>query len=247
MKRTNVTWVAVVAMVAVCFGAAGTVFAGRLDFTNNRTVTNNADLTEAQSRLQLYTSFLVAGRNNGSWDGPNGIISSTATADFQNNGLETSGVGSLLNSDIMLSFAWDYALFGGLSVNDNSVLMKYTYLGDANLDGKVNGDDYLMIDMGGLFQDPGDPSTVNYGRGDFNYDGVINGDDYLAIDMGALFQGDPIHPEVVPGAAQPSSLVSAGRAGIAPVPEPSTFALLFFGLASGLFVWSRCRRCPNFG
>jgi hypothetical protein len=55
--------------------------------------------------------------------------------------------------------------------------VKYTYYGDANLDGVVNSSDYSLID-----------NSVNEGiltgwqNGDFNYDNHINGDDYTLID-----------------------------------------------------------------
>ena len=63
------------------------------------------------------------------------------------------------------------------------MLVKYTYFGDANLDGTVNAADYLQIDNG-----------LNSGgnvwrNGDFNYDGVVNGDDYSLIDNAFNTQG----------------------------------------------------------
>ena len=53
----------------------------------------------------------------------------------------------------------------------------YTYAGDANLDGKVNGDDYFQIDCSFT-----SPARLTASTGDFNYDGKINGDDYFLID-----------------------------------------------------------------
>jgi len=56
------------------------------------------------------------------------------------------------------------------------VLIRYTLAGDANLDGKIDGDDYFKIDSGIAAHVSG------YANGDFNYDGVINADDYFIID-----------------------------------------------------------------
>ena len=63
--------------------------------------------------------------------------------------------------------------------------MKYTYGGDANLDGVINIDDYTQID-----------SSISAGgalkgwlNGDFNYDGNIDIDDYTIIDSNIAIQG----------------------------------------------------------
>ena len=56
------------------------------------------------------------------------------------------------------------------------MLVKYTYIGDANLDGIINGDDYFAIDAGYAAQSTG------YAHGDFDYNGRIDADDYFAID-----------------------------------------------------------------
>jgi hypothetical protein len=61
--------------------------------------------------------------------------------------------------------------------------VKYTYVGDTNLDGAVNGADYQQIDSGfGLH-------LTGWQNGDFNYDGVINGDDYALADNAYNTQG----------------------------------------------------------
>jgi hypothetical protein len=76
--------------------------------------------------------------------------------------------------------------FGGQSVDGNCVLVKYTWEGDANLDGVVNADDYFQIDSGFISQKGG------WYNGDFNYDGVANADDYFLIDAAFLGQSGPM-------------------------------------------------------
>ena len=75
---------------------------------------------------------------------------------------------------------------GGLLVDPgfdgNAIVVKYTWDGDANLDGMVNADDYFLIDSGYITQKKG------YYNGDFNYDGVINADDYFLIDSAYIGQ-----------------------------------------------------------
>ena len=68
--------------------------------------------------------------------------------------------------------------WGGQAVDSTSVLVKFTWAGDATLDGRINVDDYGRID--GNVSSSG--SVWGYFNGDFNYDGKINVDDYGIID-----------------------------------------------------------------
>jgi len=75
------------------------------------------------------------------------------------------------------------ANFGDEVVDATCVLIKFTYGGDANLDGKINVDDYGRIDfnisLGSRF----------WYNGDFNFDGKIDVDDYGIIDFNIGIQG----------------------------------------------------------
>jgi hypothetical protein len=66
--------------------------------------------------------------------------------------------------------------FEGQAVLASDVLLKYTYYGDTNLDGKVDGTDYSRIDNAYL------SAATGWYNGDFNYDGHIDGSDYTLID-----------------------------------------------------------------
>ena len=92
---------------------------------------------------------------------------------------------------------------------DADVLVKYTYNGDVNGDGRINSDDYFRIDSGFLAQ----PAAPTYHQGDFNFDETINSDDYFLIDSAFLGQGAPL-------AAAASSAVAAATSasGSAAVP-----------------------------
>ena len=70
------------------------------------------------------------------------------------------------------------ATWSGRSVDSTTVLVKFTWGGDANVDGKINIDDYGRID--GNVNQSG--SIWGWFNGDFNYDGKINIDDYGIID-----------------------------------------------------------------
>ncbi len=64
------------------------------------------------------------------------------------------------------------------------MLVKYTYVGDANLSGKgVNGDDYFKLDSGF------GAHATGFVNGDFDYNGVINADDFFLIDQTYVSQG----------------------------------------------------------
>jgi hypothetical protein len=105
------------------------------------------------------------------------------------------------------------------TVSGSDVLLKYTYYGDANLDGLVDGTDYSRIDNGVLF------GLSGWSNGDFNYDGVINGSDYTLIDNVYNTQGAQFSNEL----AGPSAIATAqiaGGSGTSAVPEPTTLGLL---------------------
>ena len=149
-------------------------------------------------------------------------------------------------------------LYQGQTVDASCVLVKYTYAGDANLDGRVTGDDYSAADfnilvpgasgwVNGDFNYDGvvsgdDYSAIDFSilvpgaagwvNGDFNYDGVITGDDYSAIDFNILAQGAPFSTGAPAATAGPSGFATA-------VPEPASMTLLAFGAVVRL---RRCRR-----
>ncbi len=138
------------------------------------------------------TNQIVQGYAAGKWTGSTGITSSAAAA----NGntalgveLDSNGSEALLNT------------FDGQNVGSADVLIKYTYYGDANLDGVVNGSDYTLIDNG--FNN----GRTGWHNGDFNYDGVVNGDDYTLIDNAFNTQASPLAAQNIsrivptPGAA----------------------------------------------
>ena len=126
--------------------------------------------------LAQITNQVKLGLNSGSWTG-NGITSASAAADTSapvGRGcviLNTNSTGSqLYGSGTMLG------TFDGANPSANDVLIKYTYYGDTNLDGHVDGSDYSRIDNGSLNK------LTGWANGDFNYDGVVNGSDYTLID-----------------------------------------------------------------
>ncbi len=125
--------------------------------------------------------------------------------------------------------------FDGQTVSDGDVLVKYTYAGDANLDGVVNATDYTQIDSN---------FTVHGGalkgwfNGDFNYDGTVNGDDYTLIDNAFNTQGSI---SLAASSAGPAELIASATEQVA-VPEPASLGLI--GVAAGSLLMRR-RRCQQ--
>jgi hypothetical protein len=93
----------------------------------------------------------------------------------------------------------------GVSPGANDVLVRYTYFGDANLDGQVDGSDYTLIDNGSTNR------LTGWGNGDFNYDGAIDGSDYTLIDNAYNTQGARAVPasQILARAASKSPFATA--------------------------------------
>src|SRR5688572_23073550 len=70
---------------------------------------------------------------------------------------------------------WGRAAFNGINLDTGTIVGKYTFFGDANLDGKVSSDGYVAVDVG---VGTGD----SWVQGDFNFSGTVTSDDYVAID-----------------------------------------------------------------
>jgi hypothetical protein len=68
-------------------------------------------------------------------------------------------------------------LWAGQTISGADTLVMYTYGGDANLDGKLNIDDYVRIDQGIA------AGLKGWANGDFNYDGLVNSLDFDSLSM----------------------------------------------------------------
>jgi len=183
---------------------------GTLDLTNNA-------LDVQSGNLASITSLIHQGYNNGTWTGT-GITSSIAA----NDNSHLTALGVILNNvsgSALYGSTGPLGAFDGTSPASSDVLVKYTYYGDANLDGKVDGSDYSRIDAGYLSAG----TLTGWYNGDFNYDGVIDGSDYTLIDNSFNQQGTRIT------AAVSTAQVSASPTG---VPEPMGVASVVFCLGA---------------
>ena len=133
------------------------------------------------SGLTQLTNQIKAGQGAGTpWAGTTGITS-TAAIDT----LHRFALGIIQNKDLtgnpVYGATTAFGTFDGQSPGINDVLIKYTYYGDSDLNGKVDAADYSHIDNGA-----NSAGTLSgWVNGDFNYDGTINGADYTLIDNAA--------------------------------------------------------------
>jgi hypothetical protein len=181
-----------------------------LDLSDNELVLDYTGPTPAPT----VVNQLATARGTGSWAG-SGIASSSAAVDPQ----RRTAIGWAEASALLGLTGSTTAPWSGQTVDATSLLLKYTWYGDANLDGTVDADDYALIDRGMA------KHSTGWVNGDFNYDGIVNSADYLLIDRLFLQQGGVLGPDTL---GTRSAQFGDGyiRALLATVPEPSALVLI---------------------
>lgn len=165
--------------------------------------TGKIDLRD-KSLILDYSSTSPIGTWNGSkytgmqgWAASGNIFSSTAGSGY--------GVAIAEASDALALGSTQTAMWNTRTVDDTTVLIRYTLGGDANVDGQLNGDDYFRIDSG--LGTPG----AGYARGDFDLNGKVDADDYFLIDSNYNKPAVPlgaamaVQPQTVFAIAAPNS------------------------------------------
>jgi hypothetical protein len=127
--------------------------------------------------------LVQSGYTYGEWSG-SGIVTTMPDA-AADRGITTLAVATA--AQVLFLADGETALWGGRTVSASDTLLMYTYAGDLNFDGLVDGADYGVIDN--YYQFPG---TTGYANGDFNFDGLIDGADYGLIDNSIQLQGLPL-------------------------------------------------------
>ena len=144
-----------------------------------------------------------------------------------------TAVGTLNNND----YAYDNFTPGitNLGVGNgegayNQILLAYTYVGDADLNGTVTFDDL------NVWQSGYSNGFTGWENADFNYDGVVNFDDLNTWQSGYSNQGAPL---VLGSYASFAGVGTGGGSGALPVPEPGTTGLLMAGATLGIGMMKR--------
>lgn len=152
------------------------------------------------SPLTYVYGRTVLGYNGGDWapSGNSYILSSSAhTVAGDASNPHKTGVGYGEASTVLGPTG---GMFNGEAVDGDSVLLKYTYLGDANMDGKVNALDFNI-----LASNYGNQNFPGWTEGDTNYDAVVDTTDFnnLATNFNLALPASPL-ATLVP---EPSALL----------------------------------------
>jgi autotransporter-associated beta strand protein len=189
----------------------------RLDLTNNSLVLDYGGLSGAGALLSQLRGWLK----------------STDARLFSSDADSLRGIGYKDNADS--SGAGNAALgnFAGLTVDVTSILLRYTYLGDTNVDGQVDISD--LYNLASNY----DPKHTKGGsaiwqKGDFNYDGWVDLKDLTMLTTNwQTGVGNPL------GSPLGQILASLGLPNVS-VPEPATVGIMALGL-TGLMARRRRR------
>jgi hypothetical protein len=189
---------------------------GTLDIYNNHVIITYS----SSDPISTIYGYLKTGFNNGSWNGP-GIISSLARTPSNGHGY---GVGWADGTDKIVA---------GLS--SGQIEVAYTLLGDANLDGVVNGSDFsiLAANFG--------QGVTNWDQGNFLFTPAVNGTDFAAL-AANFGQGDGGAAVVSQADIAALDAFAAANGLLADVPEPATAAIV---LVTGLGLFRRIRRSQD--
>jgi hypothetical protein len=173
-----------------------------LDLNDNDLIVNNGNYA-------TISGLVMQGYRDSADTAANGIISSTGQTTVG------SPILAVFDNSLLQTNTWPFG--GSTVVSPNAVLGKYTYIGDADLNGMVTPDDYGAIDSN-LGQTVSTAGGMNWFQGDWNFDGEITPDDYGAVDANL-------------GNGQGGALVATGLAaqGVAAVPEPSSVLMISLG------------------
>jgi autotransporter-associated beta strand protein len=173
---------------------------GQLDINNNEVIINYSN---GPDPIASIASWIANGYAGGTWTGT-GIMSTAAHANSQ-----SYGIGYADSAD-----AGNPA-----GLNGSQIEILYTLLGDANLDGKVNGTDFNL-----LATNFNQAVTNGWDEGDFNYDGKVNSNDFVLL--AANF--NQVASQSAVSAADQAALQSFAAANgitLANVPEPASMGM----------------------
>jgi len=184
---------------------------GTFDLANGSLVVASGNLAEVTDQLRAGQNGATGGKPN--WTGV-GLTSSTA-AETASAKFGAVGIGAIRNDQNALTTSIEgplYTTFNGISnLTGGEILLKYTYYGDCDLDGRITSFDFSLLDAGlaGTVQTDGLPGWY---FGDVNYDGVIDATDRALINAG---------------------YAAYSTAGGGQLPEPGSCALLIAGIIVG--------------
>ncbi|MDP9172991.1 MAG: trypsin-like serine protease [Planctomycetota bacterium] len=205
---------------------------GLLDLTNNALTLHYGGGSSPNSTIQGY---LASGYHAGGalWTGNTGITSTNAEADPAHHSLAFAdgADGVVMNLPAGISTA----IPGGGALPTGYELIAYVFAGDANLDGKVDFSDFVI-----LSNHFGSNST-NWDQGNFNFDNGVDFSDFVILsnNFGDGVSGGngsgagPLqlaqYNQMAAGFGFSSGQIAGWDARIAELPEPTWLGLLGAG------------------
>ena len=188
---------------------------GRLDLNNNHLFINYGSGPDPVSSI---AALLASGYSAGAWNG-NGIFSTAAQT----------------NKSYGLGYADSADPGNPAGLSSGQIEVKYTLLGDADLNNVVNGIDF------GILAANFNKAVSRWDQGDFNYDSIDNGIDFALL--AANFNKGASGAAAGPGAWSDPALVAFAAANrlLADVPEPGSTVLVGAGVV-GMLARRRRRR-----
>ena len=174
---------------------------GVFDISNNEIIINYGS---GPDPISSVAALIASGYARGAWNGP-GIISSTAA--------NTPGYG--------VGYADSADPGNPADLPSGTIEVKYTLLGDADLNGTVNGIDF------GILAANFNKGITGWDEGDFDYNNIVNGIDFG--DLAANYNKGVAGAAGAPAWTDSALLQFAAVNGLlADVPEPATASILAF-------------------
>jgi hypothetical protein len=163
--------------------------ASKFDLVDNDLIIHTGSHANGESTLPTIEQYLLDGSGadagtylTGDSNGPDGLISSAATAQFNaSGGTEVTALGYAANDDMPLGA---FTTFDGETTQPGDIIIKYTYVGDAALDGAV--DTASVNILAGKYGDSGG----SWDTAAFEFNGLTNSDSVNLI-AGAYGEGLP--------------------------------------------------------
>jgi subtilase family serine protease len=190
---------------SISIGASGSVLLATAVASTDRTLVETSALSVA-GQLDLGGNDMIV--HNGSPSAINALLTTGYNAGAWNgSGIDSAKVAADSTKLTALGFAPAAAFngtFDGMTPATGDVLVKFTYYGDANLDGSVDGSDFTKSDNGYNNR----ATLTGWYNGDYNYSNSIDGSDYTLIDNAFTSQGASLAAQIaIPAVAIKSTTV----------------------------------------
>jgi len=178
---------------------------GIVDLNNNHIFINYGSGPDPISSI---AAWIASGYAGGNWNGA-GIMSTIAQSNSASYGIGYADSADPGNPADLPS---------------GTIEIMYTLLGDANLDGKVNGTDFTL--MAANFNDS---VTNGWDKGDFNYSNSVNGNDFVLL--ADNFNDFASQSSVASADLEAlDSFAAANGISLTSIPEPTCTALVITAL-----------------